>query len=73
MLRNRALTQCVRIAFGINTIDADLVMPKEKRRSSEQKNIRVNTRSEFQGKSLGAKVLKLALKDGGQPTIKEQG
>lgn len=70
MLRNRALTQCVRIAFGINAIDADLVMPREKRQSSEQKNLRANTRSELQGKSLGAKGLKLALKDGGQPTIK---
>lgn len=69
MLRNRALAQCVRIAFGVNLIEVDHIPRKENTQRTEGKRGSANGAPEYQDKLFGAKELKIRLKDNHQQTI----
>lgn len=65
MLRNRALTQCVKIAFGVNAIDLDHINPIAITNTSPPKYIPAKNHLVVQNHLLGANSLKIKLQNQG--------
>lgn len=63
MLRNRALTQCVKLAFGVNAIDMDPIKPKDAAKDTSQKAHQASRTPKCNETPLGKKGLKLRLED----------
>lgn len=63
MLRNRALTQCVKLAFGVNAIDTDSIKPRDAAKETTQKTHQASRPPKSGETPLGKKELKLKLGD----------